>query len=69
MKQITREQLIHCLINEDLYMRHDMDVDEDDTPEAFAQWINTLTWEQLLNEACIDDEYFTLEEFIECFDY
>ena len=50
-------------------MRHDMDVDEDDTPEAFAQWINTLTWEQLLNEACIDDEYFTLEEFIECFDY
>ncbi len=67
MKQVTREQLIQGLINEDLFMRHDMDCD--DTPEEFEQWVNTLTYEQLLNEACIDDEYFTLEMFIDHFGY
>ena len=62
MKQVTREQLIIALIAEDEFMRHDMDCD--DTPEEFAEWVNTLTYEELLTEACIDDEYFTLEEFM-----
>ncbi len=67
MKQITptREQLIEALIAEDDFMRHDMDCD--DTPEEFAEWVNSLSYDELITETCTDDEYFTLEEFMSAY--
>ncbi len=65
MKQITREQLITALIAEDDFIRHDTDCD--DTPEEFLRWLLTLSYDELVTETCTDDEYFTLDEYMEIY--
>jgi len=62
---MTDSKLIKALYNEYSFLCHDdFDPDEDLTPEQYFEMIKTLSYEELLEEASID-ENFTLEEYME----
>ena len=47
----TREQLIDALVKESEYLCHDdFNPDEDPTPEEYLEMINTLSYEELVEE-------------------
>lgn len=61
----TQEQLIEALYQEYLFLCHDdFDPDEDPTPEQYLEMLKEMSYDELVHEACIDDD-FTLDEYME----
>jgi len=61
---LTKEQLIDALYNEYVFLCHDdFDPDEDPTPEEYLEMIKEMTYDELVVEASIDEE-FTLDEYM-----
>jgi len=59
----TREQLISALICEYEMLTHDSYDPDDMSPAEFAEHVRSLSFDELVEEATVDD-IFTLEEFI-----
>ena len=60
-----KEQLIEALYREYVFLCHDdFDPDEDPTPEEYLEMLKEMTYDELVEEASIDEEY-TLEEYLE----
>jgi len=60
----TKEQLIEALYQEYLFLCHDdFDPDEDPTPEEYLEMIKEMSYDELVEEASVDEEY-TLDEYI-----
>ena len=60
----TKEQLIEALYQEYLFLCHDdFDPDEDPTPEEYLEMIKEMSYDELVEEASVDEE-FTLEEYM-----
>jgi hypothetical protein len=58
-------KLINALAAEYEYLCHDdFDPDEDPTPEEYLEMLREMTYDELIEEASID-EHFTLEEYLE----
>ena len=61
----TKEQLIEALYNEYVFLCHDdYDPDVDVSPETYLEGLKELTYDELVEEACVD-EHFTLMEYVE----
>ena len=62
----TRADLINALVAEWEYLCHeDFDPDEDQTPEEYRKDLEDYTYQELIEEACIDEEGFTLDDYME----
>ena len=62
-----KQQLIQALVKEYEYLCHDdFDPDVDPTPEEYLDSIKDLSYDELVEEAQVDD-YFTLEQFMEAY--
>jgi hypothetical protein len=62
---VSKEQLIDALYNEYVFLCHDdYDPDEDATPEEYLDMLKEMTYDELVEEASID-ENFTLIEYVE----
>ena len=62
-----KQQLIQALVNEYEYLCHDdFDPDVDPTPEEYLDSIKDLSYDELVEEAQVDD-HFTLDEFIKAY--
>jgi hypothetical protein len=62
----TREQLIDALVAEWRYLCHDdFDPKYDDTPEEYRLKLEFYSDEDLIAETDTDDEFFTLEEYMD----
>ena len=60
----SKEQLIDALYHEYVFLCHDdYDSDLDATPEEYLEMIKEMSMEELIEEACIDEE-FTLDEYM-----
>jgi len=60
----TKEQLIEALYQEYLFLCHDdFDPDEDPTPEEYLEMIKEMSYDELVEEASVDEEY-TLDEYM-----
>ena len=58
-------KLINALASEYEYLCHDdFDPDEDPTPEEYKEMLMQMSYDELIEEASID-EHFTLEEYLE----
>ena len=62
----SRSDLTEALVNEWERLCHECPEEDDDTPEEFRQYLDTLTYDELVKEADCEDEYLTLEEFVYC---
>lgn len=63
----TKEQIVQALFREYEFLCHDdFDPDLDISPEDYLTMIEDMSYDDLLNEACID-ENFTLDEFMEVY--
>ena len=61
----TKAQLIDALVAEWEYLFHD-DYDPDDaTPGEYRKELEEYTYDELIEEACIDEEGFTLDDYME----
>ena len=61
----SKEQLIDALYAEYVFLCHDdFNPDEDPTPEEYLEMIKEMSMEELIEEACIDEE-FTHDEYME----
>ena len=61
----SKEQLIEALYREYEYLCHDdFDPDEDLTPEEYLEMLRKMSYDELVEEANVDEEY-TLEEYLE----
>ena len=62
-----KQQLIQALVREYEYLCHDdFDPDVDPTPEEYLDSIKDLSYDELVEEAQVDD-YFTLEQFMDAY--
>ena len=61
----TKAQLVDALVAEWEYLCHDDYDPEDPTPEQFRKDMEELTIEQLIEETDTDDEFFTLDEYMD----
>jgi len=61
----TTEQLIDALVAEWEYLCHDDYDPNDATPEEYRGHLEYLTIDELIEEACIDKEGFTLDDYME----
>ena len=60
-----KEQLIEALYREYEYLCHDdFDPDEDPTPEEYLKMLKEMSYDELIEEANVDEEY-TLEAYLE----
>lgn len=59
----TTEQLIDALVREWEYLCHDDYDPEDQTPEEYRKELEDYTYDELIEEACIDED-LTLDEYI-----
>ena len=60
-----KEQLIEALYREYEYLCHDdFDPDEDPTPKEYLEMLREMTYDELIEEASLDEEY-TLEDYLE----
>ena len=60
----TKEQLIEALAKEYEFLCHDdFDPDVDHTPEEYRMYLQSLTYDELIEETSTD-ENFTLDEYI-----
>lgn len=58
-------QLIEALYNEYTFLCHDdFDPDEDPTPEQYLAMIKEMTYDELIEEACIDND-LNLDTYLE----
>jgi hypothetical protein len=58
-------KLINALASEYEYLCHDdFDPDEDPTPEEYKEMLMQMSYDELIEEASID-EHFTLDEYLE----
>lgn len=62
----TDNQIRQALINEWEFLIHDCAEEGDMTVEEFTEHVANLNRQQLIDEACVDEQ-FTLEEFIESY--
>ena len=61
----SKEQLIDALYHEYVFLCHDdFDSDLDMTPEEYLEGFKEMSYDELVEEACIDEE-FTLNEYME----
>ena len=61
----SKEQLIDALYNEYVFLCHDdFDPDEDPTPEEYLEMIKEMSYDELVEEACVDNE-FSLNDYME----
>ena len=61
----TREQLITALTREYDYLCHDCPADDDDlTAVEYAEFLQSLTLQQLIDETSCEDNSYTLDEFL-----
>ena len=57
-------KLINALVAEYEYLCHDdFDPDEDPTPEEYLEMLKEMSYDELIEEASIDEEY-TLEDYL-----
>ena len=61
----TKEQLIDAIVNEWEYLCHDCPEPDDATPEERRAELETMTIEQLVDETDTDEEYMTLDQYME----
>ena len=62
-----KQQLIQALVKEYEYLCHDdFDPDVDPTPEEYLDSIKDLSYDELVEEAQVDD-HFTLDNFMEAY--
>ena len=62
-----KEQIINALVKEYEYLCHDdFDPDVDPTPEQYLDSIKDLSYDELVEEAQVDN-HFTLDEFIKAY--
>ena len=62
---VSKEQLIDALYNEYVFLCHDdFDPDEDPTPEEYLEMIKEMSYDELVEEACVDNE-FSLNDYME----
>ena len=59
----SKEQLIDALVREWEYLCHDDYDPEDSTPEEYRKELEDYTYDELIDEACIDED-LTLDEYI-----
>jgi len=60
----SEDQLIEALYKEYLHLCHDdFDSDEDMTPEEYLEMLKEFTYEELLEEMSLDEE-FTVEDYM-----
>ena len=59
------EQLINALVRESEYLCYDDYDPEDQTPEEYRKDLEEYTYEELIAEACIDEEGYTLDDYME----
>ena len=61
----SREELINALQREYEYLTHDdFNPFEDMTAEQHLEWLQTLSWRDLVEATCTDETY-SLEEYME----
>jgi len=61
----TKQQLIDALQREYEWLCHDdFDPDEDLTPEEYLEMLKEMSYDELVEEANVDEEY-TLEAYLE----
>jgi hypothetical protein len=57
-------KLINALASEYAYLCHDdFDPDEDPTPEEYLEMLREMSYDELIEEASLDEEY-TLEDYL-----
>ena len=62
-----KQQLIQALVREYEYLCHDdFDPNVDPTPEEYLDSIKDLSYDELVEEAQVDD-HFTLDNFMEAY--
>ena len=62
-----KQQLIQALVKEYEYLCHDdFDPNVDPTPEEYLDSIKDLSYDELVEEAQVDD-HFTLDNFMEAY--
>jgi hypothetical protein len=62
---LTKEQLIEALFNEYVWLCHDdYDPDVDIAPEVYLTMLKDMTYDELVEEACVDEE-FSLMDYVE----
>jgi L-ascorbate metabolism protein UlaG (beta-lactamase superfamily) len=60
-----KQQLINALVAEYQYLCHDdFDPDVDTSPEEYLEMLKEMSYDELVEEANVDEEY-TLEEYLE----
>jgi hypothetical protein len=60
----TKDQLIEALYNEYMFLCHDdFDPDEDATPEEYLEMLKEMSYDELVEEANVDDD-FNLDEYM-----
>lgn len=60
----TKDQLIEALYNEYTFLCHDdFDPDEDATPEEYLEMLKEMSYDELVEEANVDDD-FNLDEYM-----
>ena len=62
---VSKEQLIDALYHEYIFLCHDdFDPDEDQTPEEYLEDLKKMSYDELIEEACVDNE-FSLDDYME----
>ena len=60
----SKEQLIEALYSEYVFLCHDdFDPDVDVTPEEYLEMLKEMSYDELIEEASLDEEY-TLEDYL-----
>jgi hypothetical protein len=61
---MQKQQLINALVAEYEYLCHDdFNPDEDPTPKEYKEMLMQMSYDELIEEASID-EHFTLDEYL-----
>ena len=61
----TRDQLITALTREYDYLCHDCPADDDElTAVEYAEFLQSLTLQQLIDETSCEDNSYTLDEYL-----
>ena len=62
---VSKEQLIDALYNEYVFLCHDdFEIGVDIEPEDYLTMLKDMTYDELLEEACVDNE-FSLDDYME----
>ena len=61
----TKEQLIDAIVDEWDHLCHECPEDGDATPEEKRVELEAMTLEELIEETDTDNEYYTLDQYME----